>query len=197
MGISTSVLKDAGATLALIKTYLGTDEHANEEPVHDDARDLDAVDFNKLVAGLAEVAKRLRPGNLVPVEFELATTPQNTTTAVPLAGSALTKWLAFKDGRVVGITAYFETALSAGQAIVHPKINGTNCALALTIAATAQAGRAYQLPADAAAGDALDASALLGAELECAVTTSGAFACSASSKLRVTLWVSVGEEEAI
>ena len=197
MAVTTSILKDAGATLALIKTYLGTDTHENEEPIHDDARDIDATDWNRIVAGLAEVAKRVRPGNLVPVVFELATTPQGATTAVPLCGSALTAFLALKDATVVGITAYFGSALSAGTAIVQPKINAVNCALHLDLAAAAQAGRAYQLPVDAGATDAIDASALLSAELEVDVITDGSFACSSSTKLHACVWLSVGEEEGI
>lgn len=195
MSVSTSILDDAGATEALVKAYLGGDEHENAEPIHDDARNIDADDWNKIVAGLSELAKRLRPGNIVAIDFELSSTPGSTTTAVPLCGSALTGWLAFKDATLVGLTARFETALTGGQATIQPEIGGVDSALSLVIASTDQAGRAYQLPGAADAADQIDASAL--ELLEVDVTTDGSFACSGSSKLHVTAFVSIGEEEDI
>jgi hypothetical protein len=62
MTISTSIFGSTLTTLAAVKAYLGGDAHENLEPVHDDAKDLDAADFNTVVAGLAEVVDRLKRG---------------------------------------------------------------------------------------------------------------------------------------
>ena len=93
MTVSTSIFGADLTSLALSKTYLGGDAHENEEPIHDDDTNIDADDWNKIVAGLAEVARRLRPGNIVGIPFELtglgrAPRPQSSSTSRHPCGRA-------------------------------------------------------------------------------------------------------------
>jgi hypothetical protein len=169
MAVSESILDDAGATLALIKTWLGTDEHTNFEPVHDDAEDLDATDFNRLVAGLAEVALRLRAGNLIAIAFEETGLAASATTQANLAGTGKTTLLLPKDAKLVGITAKHSAAIVGGTITIQPQIATVNTTLNASLSSAAQSARAHQIEADAAAADALDASAL--EEIEVDITT--------------------------
>ncbi len=197
MGISTSIYDAALTALATVKTYLGTDEKQDEEPVHDVDTNIGATIWNTMIAGLAEVAKRTRPGNLVPVYFEVAASVQSATTPIPILGSTMTQFLAMKDAELVGITAYLATALTAGQVTIQPTINGVNTALSLVITSTDQAGRVYQLPAAADATDKIDASALLDGDLEVDAIGDGTFAVAGSALTHVVLWLNVGETEAV
>jgi hypothetical protein len=191
MSITTDTLKDGGTNEADLLTYLGGDDHINEESIHDPLEDIDAVKINKYAKTLAELSNRARPGNLVYVSFELATTPGSATTPIPRLGSALTKWFAHRDGTLVGITAQFETALTAGTATIEPKIDGTSTAFTLVLSGV-QAGRAQQIPGNADATDKFDASALEALEVD--VTTASA-TWAGADKLLVELAVSIGEEE--
>jgi hypothetical protein len=194
MAVSTSILDDAGATLALIKTYLGGDEHANEEPIHDDARDIDATDFNRIAAGLAEVAKRLRPGNIVGIPFELTGLAASATAQAILGGASdKTVQRLFKDGTLVGITAELDTAITSGTLTVQPQIATANTALSLVLNDAAQQKRAYQLVADAGAADVCDAGDLDAIEVD--ITT--ASLDPDGGDVHGMLWFSVGEEESL
>ena len=184
----------ANTTDALVRTGLGGADHTNAEPVHDDAEDFDAEDCNNFVRALAALARRTRPGNLVNIAFELSTTPGTATTAIPLMGSALAAWLAHVDGTLVGITGRFETALTAGTAVIEPKIAGVATTFTAAFAALGQKVRARQLPGAAAAADIIDAGDL--DELTVEVTTNGA-TWAGADKLNVFLTVSCGEEEAV
>ncbi len=192
MTISDSIWDASNTTLALTKTAMGGDEMENEEPVHDADTNVDADNWNVIVAAVAECAKRLRPGNIVAVNFEV-TVVQSATTAVPLQGSTVTEWLAFKDATLVGLAAKFGSALTAGQCTFAPEIGGVDTALQLVIAATDQSGRAYQLVEAAAATDAIDASALEALEID--AIGDATFACAASELAVVTAFLNIGEEE--
>lgn len=194
MAITTDTLKDGGISEALIKAYLGGDDHTNEEAIHDAAEDIDAVKFNKLIKTAAETAKRLRPGNVFCASFELATTPGTATTAIPRLGSTLTKWYGFKDGTIVGIAAQFSSAVAGGTVTIQPKIDGTNTTFTATVGVGSEAAIARQIPGAAAAADQFDASDLEAIQVD--VVTSGA-TWDSTDKLLVDVFVSIGEEEDI
>lgn len=195
MAVSTSLFSDAGATVALIKAYLGTDEHTNFEPVHDDAEDIDATDFNRIVAGLAECGARLRPGNIVAIPFELTSLSASTTAQAILGGSSdKTVQQLFKDGTLIGITAKHSAAISAGNLTVQPQIATVNTALSLGLSSSAQQGRAHQLVSDADAADIVDAGD--DDEIEVDITTDGSFAPTGND-VHGYIWFSIGEEEGI
>lgn len=60
MTITTSIFDVALTTDALIRAYLGGDGKVNEEPVHDSTKDIDADDWNTIVAGLAEAVTKIK-----------------------------------------------------------------------------------------------------------------------------------------
>lgn len=194
MTVSTSIFGASLTSLALAKTYLGEDTHTNEEPVHDDDTNIDADDWNKIVAGLAEVARRLRPGNLVTIPFELTSLSASATASAILGGSSdKTTQRLFKDGTLVGITAEYDSAITSGTLTVQPQIDTANTALSLELNSTYQIRRTYQLVADADATDICDAGDY--DEVEVDITT--ASLNPASGDVHGLLWFSVGEEEAL
>lgn len=194
MTVSTSIFGADLTSLALAKTYLGGDAHENEEPIHDDDTNIDADDWNKIVAGLAEVARRLRPGNIVGIPFELTGLAASATAAAKLCGSAAkTIERLFKDGTLVGITAEHSAAIVSGTLKVQPQIDTANTTLTLTLSSTAQIARAHQLVAAAAAADVCDASDL--DEIEVDITT--ASLNPDGGDVHGMLWFSIGEAEAL
>lgn len=192
MAITTDTLKDGGVSEALIKVYLGGDDHTNEEAIHDAEEDIDAVKFNKHAKTLAELANRARPGNLSVVSFELATTPGTATTPVPRLGSTLTKFFGHRDGTIVGIAAQFSSAVTAGTVTIQPQIDGTNTTFSATVGIGSEAAIARQIPGAAAAADQFDAVDLEAIEVD--VTTASA-TWTTTDKLLVDVFVSIGEEE--
>ena len=60
MSVLTSIFDSALTTLLAIKNYLGGDGKTNAEPVHNSETDLDADDWNRVVAGLAEVVEAVK-----------------------------------------------------------------------------------------------------------------------------------------
>jgi len=194
MAITDNILATYGPDEATYKSNLGGDDHVNEEAIYSATEDIDAAKFNKHAKALAELLARLRHGNLLTIPFELSSTPGTATTAVPRMGSTATGWLAHVDGTVVGITAQFDSALSAGSAVVTPKVGGVDCALTLTLGAGVSSGRARQLPSSADATDGIDASEL--ETLAVDVVTSGA-TWAGADRLVVDVIISCGEEEGI
>lgn len=192
MAVATSILDDAGATLALIKTYLGEDNRENEEPVHDPVTELGADEWNKLVAGVAELAKRLRPGNLVAVPFELTGLAGSATAQAVLCGTTdKTVQRLFKDGTLVGITAEHSAAIVGGTLTVQPQIDGADTALSLELNSGVQVQRAHQLVADADPADVYDAGNKDSIEVD--ITT--ASLNPTGGDVHGLLWFNVGEEE--
>jgi hypothetical protein len=190
MAVSESILDDAGATEALIKTWLGGDDHTNFEPVHDDAEDINATDFNRLVKGLAEVAHRLRAGNLVAIAFEATGLAATATVQANLAGTGKTTMLLPKDAKLVGITAKHSAAISGGTLTVQPQIATVNTTLTAALSSSAQSARAHQIEADAAAADALDAGDL--DEVEVDITT--ASLAPTGNDVHGLIWFAVQED---
>lgn len=201
MAISDEILADAGATEALVKAYLGGDDHTNQDPVNDDAADLDAVDFNKVVKAVAELVKRARPGNLVKINYELTTTPGSATTSIPRSGSSQSADILHRDGSLVGITAWFESNISAGSATIEMKrtdLDGGDpqtSTLSVVVPNGERIGIARQLPSEAVStSEVIDASAFH--VIYAQVVTSGT-TWAASDKLHVNMFFSIGEEEDI
>ncbi len=198
MTITDTILVDAGTSEGAIKGYLGGDNHENLEPVHDDEHDFDAVDFNKMVKGMAEVVKRIRPGNLFPVAFELASVLGNT----PNQPAQISGWvlqqtmLMFKDATLIGITAHYSSPVTNGTLTVEPQLAGADSVLQAVLSVTNPSNiRAHQLPATAAtAGDEIDASAY--ETVGVYITTDATFAPTVG-RINGHLWFSIGEEEDI
>jgi hypothetical protein len=195
MALTDEILDVGGATEAAITAYLGGTNFVNSTPVHDATRDMDADNANKWVKLLAELHKRLRPGNLVRYSFDLGTTPVGATTYLPIAGGVTTFYLPFKDASLVGVTAHFATALTAGSATVEACVGTTPCSLTVGLTTAQFYEIARQLPADATSADVWDASAY--DNIKARVTTPGGTTWAGSSRLYVDLILSVGEEEDI
>lgn len=198
MSVTDEILADAGATEALVKAYLGGDNHTNPEPVHDDATDLDANDFNRLVKAVAECVKRLRPGNVIRVPFEMAAPAANTANqSIAQMGSTTTYDRLFKNARLIGISAQFGSLLTGGTATVQCQIaGGTNSALSVVITSGHGSGRAEQLPSEANSDEYFDASNIEITYFKALLTTASC-TWAGSSKLQVGLFFSIGEEEDI
>ena len=195
MAITDKILQVGGTTEAAFKSYLGGDNHVNAEPVRDDNKDFDANDHNRIVKLASEMAKRLRPGNLIKIGCELATTSGTASANIPLIGSTNPYDILFKDGRLVGITAWFDSAMTAGTADIYCyKAATTLSTLKVSLSSGLQSGIARQLPEDAAASETFDASAIN--LINARIVTSGA-TWAGASKLHVNLFISIGEEEDI
>jgi hypothetical protein len=193
MTVSTSIFDSSYTTSTLIRAYLGGDDKENEEPIHDEDTNIDADNWNKLVAGLEEVAKRLRPGNLAVYEFSQANcTASQTNVDLQRAGddAARTGVTAWRDGSVVGLAVWVEGARSAGTLTVSWTIGGTEQTMTCIIDdSPTQFGRSYQLPG-VETFDALDV-------LGVSVTTDATWAAGATPSISCDLIVSYGEEEDI
>jgi hypothetical protein len=193
MAVSTEILKDGGTSEGALKSFLGGDNHTNSDPVRDDNTDWDANDANNWAKLLAELAARVRKGNLCVLPFYLATTPVGATTAVPVRGSAAAAEILPFDATLVGISAWFISALTAGSATIQPKLGGGNSDLSLLISSPSQNGIERQVASDRGTNDGTDASAI--DLIQCDVITPGGTTWAGSSNLYVNLVFSMGEEE--
>jgi hypothetical protein len=189
MAVSTSIFTQA--TLATLKTYLGGDGMVNSEPVHDVTRDLDATLWNKIVAGLAEVALRLRPGNLVALMWSQANVTAGQTDVELARGSAgdaaLKRFVAPAPGAVTHLSARVENARTGGTLTVKWTKNGeVQANLPLVINGTnTQAHYVVQLPSVA------EAAFVAGDQLGIAITTDGSWAAGSTPSLEVDMLVAL------
>jgi hypothetical protein len=192
MGVTTSIYDAARTTAALIKSYLGGDERVDSEPIHDLTRDIDAGSWNVIVSGLAEVAKRTRPGNLVRLPFYIASATASLSASQLQAfgpDAARTSVAAWLGGSIVGIVARCENALTAGTATLTASVGGVAGTFSAALSSAAQIGRARQLPGV----QTFNWGDLLGLQL----TTDGSFAAGSTPSIWGDLIVSYGEEEAV
>ena len=190
MGIPVGEIFDE-ATIAALKTYLGTDEKLDLTPALSEIYDLRSQDFNRLLAGLSEVAFRIRFGMFVALPFSHPNVAASQTNLEIYRGSgadvALLRTVAPFDGSMVGITARTENARTAGQCAVHPSLNGAVKNLEALIDVTnTQKHYATQLPQveTFSAGD----------ELGVMLTTDGTWAAGATPSLDVDLYVSFRDQ---
>lgn len=190
MSVTTSIWDAALTTIDLIKTYLGTDEKADLFPSRSSTYDIIAAEWNKIVSGLAEVALRLRYGNLCQLLFSTPDATASLTNSDLFRASgydaALTQALAPMAGSIVGLAVHIENARSAGSLVATWTKNGTEQTLAVTIDGTHdQSWYAMQLPGveEFAAGDLLGVS----------ITTDGSWAAGATPSVSAELLVAYGE----
>lgn len=196
MSVTESPYDAARTTSALIRSWMGGDEKANEEAVFDATTELDADEYNKIVAAIGDIGARTRPGTApVALHFELANIPGTATTAATPVGIGHTEtaYRLFRDGTLVGISCKLNTNKTSGTLTVQPKIDGVNCALSLDISDATDGDRAHQLVAAAAASDVADAVDLDDIELD--IITSSFTPVTADGIF--TLWFNIGEEEGI
>lgn len=179
------------STVAQIKAYLGTDEKLDLSPAQSAVYDVRAQDFNRILAGLAEVAFRIRYGMLVSMQFSYPNIPASQTNLEIYRGSgadtALLRTVAPFDGSIIGITARTENARTAGSLDAHPSVGGAAGALSAIIDVTnTQRHYAVQLPQveTFSAGD----------ELGVMVTTDGTWAAGATPSVDVDLLVSYRDQ---
>lgn len=193
MGITESILNEAGATLAAIKAWLNvtSDNMLDFEPQHDTTTELGADHVNKLTAGAAQMAKRLRPGNVVGIPFELTGLAASATAQALIGGKTRTVMRLFKDATIIGISAEHTAAIVSGTLTVQPQIDAVDSTFNMELNSGAQVARAHQIPDDAAADDVIDASDLDTLEVDiitAALNPSG-------NDVFGFIWLSVGEEE--
>jgi hypothetical protein len=193
MSVSTSIWAAAQDTLAKVKTYLGSDGMTNFEPIHDPLTELDAAHVNKVRAGLAEVALRTRKGILVPFHFYAANATANQTGVALKPESADTDKAVVvspSGGSVVALTVHAQNARTAGTLTVNWRKGGVAGTLAAVVNGTdTQKARARQLPG-AETFAALDS-------LDLTYTSSSNWAAGTTPSIWATIWVSIGEEEAL
>ena len=193
MSVTESIFDAARTTRALIKTWLGGDEKANKTTVHNTTQNVDADDWNKKVSGLAEVAMRIRKGNIYVVEFYIA----NATAGLSSQDLQVFGPDADRDSvvmpfgaSVVACVAKCENAITANNATITPVINGTpSTTLPVTLDVSNQSAREYQLPG-------IEELAAL-EEIGCQISTHASFAAGTTPSIWVGIVLSVGEEEEI
>ena len=193
MGVSTSIFDAARTTLALVKTYLGGDEMENQEPIHDATKDLDADNWNKIAAGLSEVAVRIRKGNLACLRYYIANaTAGLTSSQLQVFGPDANRdsVIAPYDGSFIALALHCENARTAGTATAEVSIGGVAGTLSTVIDDDpTQFARSYQLPG-IEEFTALD-------ELGVHLTTDGSWAAGSTPSIWADLWISLGEEEEV
>lgn len=189
MGITTSIFDQA--TIALMKTYLGTDEKEDAVPSLSVTYDVRAQDFNRILAGLAEVAFRCRYGMMVALQFSHPNVAASQTDLEIYRGSggdtALLRTVAPFPGSVVGLAVRVENARTAGTLTVEWAKAGVGQTLAVVIDDDpTQKGYSVQLPQTETfvAGD----------ELGVVITTDGSWAAGATPSVDVDLLVSYNDE---
>lgn len=191
MPVATSIFDSTRKTLALIKSYLGSDDMANFEPIHDPLTELDAAHLNCDRAGLAEVALRVRKGLLVPLHFYLANVAANQTDQLLKPESADTDKAAVLppfDGSVIALVLHTQNARTAGSLTVNWRAATVAGTLEAVIDGTnTQTVRAYQLPG-------VETFTALAA-LDLTYTTSADWAAGTTPSVWATLWIAIGEEE--
>lgn len=186
MGITVGEIFDQ-ATIATIKTYLGTDEKADLFPSQSETYDIRAADFNRILAGLSEVAYRCRFGMIVALPFSYPNVPASQTDLeIYRCGggdTALLRTVAPWDGSIIGITARTENARSAGSCAVHPSVAGVAQTLEALIDGTnSQKHYASQVPQTE--------TFTAGQELGVMLTTDGTWAAGATPSIDCDLIVS-------
>ena len=191
MSVTESIFDAARNTETLIRSWLGGDEKINATPVHDETKNIDADEWNNLVAGVSEVAFRLRKGNIHVVKFYIANaTAGLTNQELQIFGpdaSRLTERQLF-DASVVGIVAECENAITANDATVVPYLNGVASSnLEVVLDSSNQYARDYQLP-NLEGVDALET-------IGCKLTTHASFAAGTTPSIWVDVYLSLGEEE--
>lgn len=192
MAVTESIFDSARSTLALIKSWLGGDEMLNKVPVYDTERDIDADNWNKIVAGLGEVAARTRKGNLVAYHFTIANaTASLTAQQLQLIGNdaAIVDVLAPYGGSFVALAVSVEGARTAGTATLTVSEDGAAGTLSAAIDGTnTQYVVNRQLPG-------LETFSQLG-RLGVQLTTDASWAAGTTPSILATLYVSYGAEEA-
>ncbi len=195
MAVGAGLIWDAAyTTVGLIKSYLGTDAKVDSPPSKSSVYDIRADDWNKKVAGLADVALRTRPGMLVVHRYSHPNVTAGGTAVDLYRGGggdtglllAVMPW----GGRIVGIGARCENARTAGSCVVNVEITAVQAALAVTIDA-ANPLRVYtsQLPAAAPSNDQFAAAAEIGVTY----TTDGSWAAGATPSLDVDVYLAMGD----
>ena len=186
MGVTTSIWDQS--TLALIKTYLGGDEHTNDEPIHNDATDVDSTDWNKIVSGLGEVALRTINGNILDLHFYQSDCTAGQTN-VDLQRSADTvdqDFVAPLAGSVIAISISIENAVTVDDCIVTWTKNGTEGVLQAKLdTVNTLKHYASQEPGT----ETFDAGDLVGVS----VTTDALFAAGVTPTISVDLIIALGE----
>jgi hypothetical protein len=173
------------ATIAALKTYLGSDEKTDLTPSQSATYDVRAIDTNRGIAGLAEVAFRIRYGNLCMVSYKhdnvvAGWTDQEIFNISDLAMRTQPPF----PGSVVGISFSMENAITAGLLTCKAGIAGTPTALNCTGSTSdPNSNQATQLPGIETF------TALQG--LSVFITTDGSFAAGATPSISAHIWFSL------
>jgi len=167
----------------------------NDTPIYSSTRDLDAEDWNKIVAGLSEVALRNRFGMLVCSSWSAPNVAASASAVALYRGSGgdtansvqLMPWA----GTIVGLAVRVENARTAGTLTINVEVWGTPIQLEVVIdGSEPQEATVTQLPAAAVtAGDTFAA----GDKIEVTYTTDGSWAAGATPSVDVDLYLAVGD----
>ena len=131
MAVTEKIYVEGGTTLQNIKDWLGSvtvpiDAHENSEVIYDAKKDADADRFNRMGAGLSEVAHRTRSGNFFVVWYEeAALAASQTDNRVPLSGTTFNDEVLWYPGHVLAIIVQLDAAVSAGTLTVAYFKGGT------------------------------------------------------------------------
>lgn len=193
MSISTSIWDQS--TIADIKTYLGTDEKEDLPASTEPKYTLLAQNFNRKVAGLAEVAQRTRYGMMIALTWARQSVAASQTAASFYRNSggdaSLIKAVMPWNGWVVGLGVYVENPRTAGTCTINVEINGTPIALESVIDGT-DTQMTYDTQ-DTVAAEAAGDSFSAGDYIEVTFTTSADWAAGATPSICVDLYLAYGE----
>jgi len=188
MAVTESIFATGLSTLAQIKAWMGGDSMLNSEPVHDVERDIDADNWNMILSGLSEVARRVRKGNLCCVQYRITSLSAGATAQLERPDTAGQGYLAAPwGGSLVAISASLGSAVSAGTVTVLLREGAVDLTLEaeLTVGETRETAR--QLPGvDTFSADGL---------ITCLVETDASFTAAGGTELVDDAWFSFGEEE--
>lgn len=127
MTVTTSIYGASLTSMPLVKAYLGGDTKEDFETVHSVVYDIESTYYNRIVAGLAEIAYRTR-SSFARQGFSLPNATAGLTDSPLYAnGDAdhphiLAPW----TGSIVGISCSIEAACSAGTLDLVWTKNGVN-----------------------------------------------------------------------
>lgn len=189
MGVTTSIFDQT--TIALVKTYLGTDDKQDSAPSRSAVYDVRAEDWNRIAAGLAEVAFRLRFGMLITAPFSHPNAAASWTDQEIYrhggGDTALLYLVAPFAGSLIGLSVRTEGARTAGTLTAGWSKNGALQTLTTDIDGTdTQKSYASQVPQT----ETFDA----GDEIGAMVTTDGTWAAGSTPSVQVDLLLSYRDE---
>ena len=189
-----SIWDSARTTVALIKTYLGTDVKEDMPASKSAINDIRAEDWNLIVGGLAETAIRNQYGMLACYTFSQADATASQTAVTLARNSAndadVTTVVAPLAGRVVGLGVAVEAARSAGTLTINIEVNGTPITISCVIDGTnTQYFYTMQTVVEAvAASDVFT----VGQQITATVTTDGAWAAGVTPSITVDVYLALG-----